>query len=80
MPTSDCNVLVVGGGAKQHLIESSVTECFGYFQTKVVLPELSRRDELVALGASSVLPRYDYDMDSGLYRREEDDDGEKEEG
>ena len=67
------HVLVVGGGAKHPLIEKSLKECFGFFQTEVVLPELSTRSELVALGASSILPQYEYNMDNGLIRL---DDGE----
>lgn len=61
-------VLVVGGGAKHNLIEQSLKECFGFFQTEVILPELSSRSELVALGASSILPQYEYNLDNGLIR------------
>ena len=66
------HVLVVGGGAKHNLIEKSLKECFSFFQTEVVLPELSTRSELVALGASSILPQYEYNLDNGLIRLEED--------
>lgn len=65
------HVLVVGGGAKHNLMEKSLKECFGFFDTEVVLPELSTRSELVALGASSILPQYEYTLDLGLIRLED---------
>ena len=65
------HVLVVGGGAKHAMIEASLKECFGFFQTKVVMPALSTRSELVVLGASSILPQYEYNLDEGLIRLEE---------
>ncbi|CAB9499231.1 protein DnaK [Seminavis robusta] len=64
------HVLVVGGGAKHQMVESTIKECFGFFQTEVVLPALSTRSELVALGASSLLPQYEYHFDKGLVRLE----------
>jgi Hsp70 protein len=64
------HVLVVGGGAKHSLVERSIKECFAFFQTQVVSPTLSTRSELVALGASSLLPNYEYHFDKGLARLE----------
>jgi hypothetical protein len=66
------HVLVVGGGAKHPLMERSLKECFGFFDTPVVLPDLATRAELVALGASSILPNYEYHLDTGLIRLEGD--------
>ena len=65
------HVLVVGGGAKHAKVEASIKECFEFFQTKVVLPALSTRSELVVLGASSILPQYEYNLDEGLIRLED---------
>ena len=67
------HVLVVGGGAKHAMIEASLKECFGFFQTEVVMPPLSSRSELVVLGASSILPQYEYNLDEGLIRLEDTD-------
>ena len=67
------HVLVVGGGAKHAMIEASLKECFGFFQTEVVMPPLSTRSELVVLGASSILPQYEYNLDEGLIRLEDTD-------
>ena len=70
LPQDLGHVLVVGGGSKHPMIEQSVKECFGFFRTKVAVPALSTRSELIALGASSILPHYEYDLESGLIRNE----------
>ena len=73
------HVLVVGGGAKHPFMVKSIQECFSFFQTSVVVPELATRSELVVLGASSILPQYEYDFEAGLIRLEgEVNDGEQE--
>jgi molecular chaperone DnaK (HSP70) len=77
LPQALGHVLLVGGGAKHAMIENSVKECFGFFRTKVAIPALSTRSELVALGASSILPHYEYDFESGLIRNEEEVGGEE---
>ena len=63
------HVLLVGGGAKQRLMETSLQDCLRALQgnsDNLVLPD--GRSELVALGAVSMLPNYDYSPDKGLVR------------
>ena len=50
--------------------KESITALMGpaNFQDKAIIPESSLRAELTALGASSLLPNFDYDYDQGLER------------
>ena len=68
-PMQVSHVLLVGGGAKQRLMETSLQDCLRALQgnsDNLVLPD--GRSELVALGAVSMLPNYDYSPDKGLVR------------
>ena len=70
-PLQLSHVLLVGGGAKHALMESSVKECFVTLQgnaDNVVVPQ--QRSEMVVQGAASMLPNYRYDAYSGLVRDE----------
>lgn len=70
-PMQLSHVLVVGGGAKHAMMESSIKECFETLQgnaDNVVMP--AARLEVVALGAAAMLPNYSYDTATGLVRDE----------
>jgi len=72
IPTNIERILLVGGGSRHKMFEEafkeSITALTGPsdFSTKAVIPESSVRAELTALGASSLLPNFDYDYDKGL--------------
>lgn len=72
IPTNIEQILLVGGGSRHNMFEEafkeSITALMGpaNFQNKVVIPESSLRAELTALGASSLLPNFDYHYDQGL--------------
>lgn len=74
IPINIEQILLVGGGSRHSIFEEafkeSITALIGPadFQNKAVLPESSLRAELTALGASSLLPNFDYDYDQGLER------------
>ena len=64
--------LLVGGGARQKQIESSVRETLVTLQgnaDNLIVPEA--RAEVMAQGASSMLQNYDYDVVKGLVRKTE---------
>ena len=68
-PMQISHVLLVGGGAKQRLMETSLQDCLRALQgnsDNLILPD--SRSELVALGAVSMLPNYDYNPEKGLVR------------
>lgn len=72
IPTSIEQILLVGGGSRHKMFEEackeSITALMGpaNYQSKAVIPQTSLRAELTALGASSLLPNFDYDYDKGL--------------
>lgn len=72
IPTNIERILLVGGGSRHQMFEEafreSITALMGpaNFQSKAVIPESELRAELTALGASSLLPNFDYDYDNGL--------------
>jgi hypothetical protein len=74
LPTNIEQILLVGGGSRHKMFEEafkeSLTALMGpaNFQDKAVIPESSMRAELTALGASSLLPNFDYDYENGLER------------
>jgi molecular chaperone DnaK (HSP70) len=74
LPTNIEQILLVGGGSRHKMFEDafqeSITALMGpaNFQDKAVIPESSMRAELTALGASSLLPNFDYDYEHGLER------------
>ena len=74
IPTNIERILFVGGGSRHRMFEDafkeSITALMGpaNFQDKAIIPESSLRAELTALGASSLLPNFDYDYDQGLER------------
>ena len=74
LPTNIEQILLVGGGSRHKMFEDafqeSITAMMGpaNFQDKAVIPESSMRAELTALGASSLLPNFDYDYEHGLER------------
>jgi len=72
-PMQVSHILVVGGGAKQSLVVSSLqsswTSLTGNLQ-HMEIPQIGVRSELVAMGAASLLPNYQYDANHGLVRDE----------
>jgi molecular chaperone DnaK (HSP70) len=74
IPTNIEQILLVGGGSRHPMFEEAFKEAItalmgpANFQSKAVIPESSLRPELTALGASSLLPNFDYDYDHGLER------------
>lgn len=66
------HVLLVGGGSRHAMLEEAfrdgIEALMGPSPQKLVLPESSLRAELTALGASSLLPNFDYSFDNGLER------------
>mmetsp|Transcript_18965 Transcript_18965/g.21430 ORF Transcript_18965/g.21430 Transcript_18965/m.21430 type:complete len:546 (-) Transcript_18965:84-1721(-) len=72
IPTNIERILLVGGGSKHKMFEEackdSISALMGSsnYQSKIVLPDTSLRAELTALGASSLLPNFDYDYLTGL--------------
>lgn len=73
LPGDIHRILVVGGGSKHRLFEDTAREAvFAVLgpgsSDKLVFPETSQRAELCALGASSLLPNFDYDYNNGLER------------
>ena len=63
------HVLLVGGGAKQQMMERSLIKGLQALQGNadtLIVPE--GRSEVVALGAASMLPNYEYSLEKGLVR------------
>jgi molecular chaperone DnaK (HSP70) len=72
-PMSLDNILLVGGGFKSPAtVESARAALYTLMGPeavrKTVVPDSSLLSELTALGAASMLPGYEYSMDSGLHR------------
>jgi hypothetical protein len=71
-PSDVQHILLVGGGSRHALLEKAfkdgVAALMGPNLQKLVLPETSLRAELTVLGASSLLPNFDYSYDNGLER------------
>ena len=74
LPTALDHVLLVGGGSKMPLVQSTVGQALqqllGTVSTKLfptVDPTL--RSELTVLGAGTLLPSCDYSFDDGLVVR-----------
>jgi hypothetical protein len=64
-------VLLVGGGSKQVLVAKSLQDCLQALQGNAdnfLVPD--SRSELVALGAASMLPNYEYSPEKGLVRKD----------
>jgi hypothetical protein len=72
IPTNIQHILLVGGGSKHKLLETACKEgidaLMGPSSQKLILPESSLRAEITVLGASSLLPNFDYSYDNGLER------------
>eukprot|EP00535_Pseudo-nitzschia_heimii_P005603 CAMPEP_0197191396 /NCGR_PEP_ID=MMETSP1423-20130617/23318_1 /TAXON_ID=476441 /ORGANISM="Pseudo-nitzschia heimii, Strain UNC1101" /LENGTH=441 /DNA_ID=CAMNT_0042644019 /DNA_START=315 /DNA_END=1640 /DNA_ORIENTATION=- len=72
VPANIQQILLVGGGSRHQMFEKAFKETIATligqadFEDKAVIPESSSRAELTALGASSLLPNFDYDYDEGL--------------
>ena len=69
IPTNIEHILLVGGGSRHSMFENAFKTSIEMLMgpsNKVVIPESSVRAELTALGASSLLPNFDYDYDNGL--------------
>mmetsp|Transcript_18045 Transcript_18045/g.41401 ORF Transcript_18045/g.41401 Transcript_18045/m.41401 type:complete len:542 (-) Transcript_18045:544-2169(-) len=72
IPSNIEQILLIGGGSRHKVFEDACTESVTALigpansQSKLVIPETSLRAELTALGASSLLPNFDYDYDKGL--------------
>jgi len=69
-PMNVKTVLIVGGGAKQPLVVSSLQQSWmaltGQGADVIVVPELAKRSELVALGAASLPSHHQYDPEQGI--------------
>lgn len=75
-PMQVSHLLVVGGGAKQVVVEESLTASWtlltGNNNTEgLCIPPIGMRSELIALGAASLLPNYQYHPQHGLVRKNE---------
>jgi molecular chaperone DnaK (HSP70) len=72
MPSNIERILLVGGGSKHRMFEEACKDSISALMgpsdslNKIVLPETSVRAELTALGASSLLPNFDYDYERDL--------------
>eukprot|EP00536_Pseudo-nitzschia_multiseries_P009058 jgi/Psemu1/241768/estExt_Genewise1.C_2450020 len=72
IPSNIERIILVGGGSRHKMFEEACTESITALmgpassQSKIVIPETSLRAELTALGASSLLPNFDYDYEKGL--------------
>ena len=66
------HVLVVGGGSRHNMFERAcrdgIETLVGPSGGKIVLPDPAIRAELSSLGASALLPNFDYSYDNGLER------------
>jgi hypothetical protein len=74
-PNSIKNLLVVGGGSRHNLVFERVCRdgvpveaLMGPCPGKTMVAEASVRAELPSLGASTLLPNFDYSYDRGLDR------------
>eukprot|EP00980_Cylindrotheca_fusiformis_P026075 scaffold15305_cov126-Cylindrotheca_fusiformis.AAC.13 len=71
-PNDIQRMLLVGGGSRYSLLEKAfkdgIEALVGPNPQNVVVPESSLRAELTALGASSLLPNFDYSYGKGLGR------------
>lgn len=70
-PLQVSHILLVGGGAKQSLVVTSLQSSWMSLtgtMDRMVVPQIGVRSELVALGAASLLPNYHYDPNRGLVR------------
>lgn len=70
-PTQVSHILLVGGGAKQSLVVTSLQSSWMSLTgtlDRMVVPQIGVRSELVALGAASLLPNYHHDPNRGLVR------------
>mmetsp|Transcript_16678 Transcript_16678/g.23507 ORF Transcript_16678/g.23507 Transcript_16678/m.23507 type:complete len:528 (+) Transcript_16678:78-1661(+) len=69
-PMNVDKVLIVGGGSKQQLIVSSLQQSWnaltGQGADAIVVPELAKRSELVALGAASLPSHHQYNPEHGI--------------
>lgn len=69
-PNGIQHILMVGGGSKHKLLEQAckdgIEALMGPSHGKIILPETSLRAELTVLGASSLLPNFDYSYENGL--------------
>jgi hypothetical protein len=73
MPTDIDHVLVVGGGSKTHQVQDAISSTLamlmgGDASKKLAIPDSVLQTELTVLGAATMLPSYEYSMDSGLLR------------
>ena len=76
LPTGLDHVLLVGGGAKMPLVQSSVVAALQLLmgaQATAIFPVVdpTLRSELTVLGAATLLPSFDYSVSDGLVRRNE---------
>ena len=73
MPTDIDHVLVVGGGSKTHQVQDAISSTLAMLMggdgpKKLAIPDSVLQTELTVLGAATMLPSYEYSMDSGLRR------------
>jgi hypothetical protein len=73
MPSDIDHVLVVGGGSKTHQVQDAISSTLamlmgGEGPKKLAIPDSVLQTELTVLGAATMLPSYEYSMDSGLRR------------
>ncbi|GKY98317.1 hypothetical protein MPSEU_000789300 [Mayamaea pseudoterrestris] len=73
MPADIDHVLVVGGGSKTHQVQDAVSSTLAMLMggdgpKKLAIPDSVLQTELTVLGAATMLPSYEYHIDSGLRR------------
>jgi hypothetical protein len=71
-PFTIAHCLVVGGGSKHPLMESTLKSglsMLGVEERQLVMPVGELRSELTVLGAATILPQYQYHVAKGLERR-----------
>jgi molecular chaperone DnaK (HSP70) len=73
VPSDLDRVLLVGGGSKPPAVPQSLrTALFGLMgsdaASKVVIPESALQGELTVIGASTMLPSFEYSPELGLQR------------
>ena len=75
VPSNVDHVLLVGGASRAPIVASSLDTALytlmgADVQKKLIVPESSLSAELTVVGASTLLPTYEYSADEGLHRIE----------
>jgi hypothetical protein len=73
LPSNLDRVLLVGGGAKPPAVAQSLRSALfgimgGDVTSKLVIPDVALQGELTVIGASTMLPSFEYNLEHGLQR------------